>query len=81
MTTDEKIKYLIDKHNDEYLLKKEEVEANILNESYPYCCCGGLATKLHLKNCNKFKHKVSMIIARELSSLIPKKTRKRKGEK
>ena len=53
MTTEEKIKYLIDKHNDEYLLKKKEVEANILNE----------------------------IIARELSNLIPKRTRKKKGEK
>lgn len=72
MKLDEKLKYLVDNHLEEY--RKARVEAvQIIDDKYPmFCPCGKLATGLHTRSCTHYIKQVDKEVVNLLKNLLPK---------
>lgn len=72
MKLDEKLKYLVDNHLEEY--RKATVEATQkVDDKYPvFCPCGKLATGLHTRTCTHYIKQVDKEVVNILKNLLPK---------
>ena len=72
MKRDEKLKYLVDNHLEEY--RKARAKAiQIVDDKYPmFCPCGKLATGLHTRTCTHYIKHVDKEVVNLLKNLLPK---------
>lgn len=74
MKLQEKLKYLVDNHFDDWLNMRSKVEEELSQKQGMFCVCGRIATGLHESNCRRFGGKVERETVKRLSHLqeVPK---------
>lgn len=71
----EKLEYLQTNHFTTFIKTRQEVFDELSDQQSMFCCCGKLATGLHEAHCSKFNRKVNSETIKQLSDLLPKKTK------
>lgn len=72
MKLDEKLKYLVCNHLEEYREARIKAE-QIVDDKYPvFCPCGKLCTGLHTRTCTHYIKQVDKEVVNILKDLLPK---------
>lgn len=69
MTKQEKLKTIQEKDYNLFVKTRREVFDELDKQYSMFCCCGRLATGLHMRNCKKFNDKVTSATIKRLEHL------------